>query len=224
MSEYEHQEPIFKSTEGKDVTPWSKKNEPNEKGEIHETTPPSLESLNKTSELDHDEKRDLALARIETVTSKEQVDEIIKDYNAQFEKTNDMAVHMHTVKLGEIILDGKEYVLSEIKGGTKGLMVFEKEPFPSESQIQKATTEITADKQLRGILASIVRGNFNQRDSLSDQDVRDFYKKFDSIDTYFKSGMIGELLKEIEFSNGKEKIREYESKAMQFAGIMFPGQ
>ena len=209
------QEPVFRNSPGKDLR--------SKKEDIHETNPPDLGDIRKTQEFTKNEERDLALARLQTASTEEQVNEIIDEYNAKLEPSDFSQASIMT-QVGELKINGKEFIVEESYGGGKGLLAREKEPFPSEAQIKSAWKAIGTDRQLAGILAGIMKGDLTKRNSLTEQDVRDFYKDYDSIDAYMKSGVITKFLEALQATNTHQKLREYNLKALEFSDTMFPGQ
>ncbi len=147
MGEYQHQEPIFRSSEGKDVTPYSKK-AATPTPEKEDTVPPDATER-------------------------------------------------------EVTLDIKI-------------------PERNETDLQNLLNQIKEDRQLSGILAFLTRGDFNDRDNIDVNDVKDFYTMFPTEEDYMKKSDIGILLTEIKERNDSKKYSEYNHKAITFVDLMFP--
>jgi hypothetical protein len=216
---FQHQEPIFRRSPGEPVIPSSEKEKINFddtvalEGDQVESNNPAFEA-----------KVDAAMELIKHTSSEQEMQQILKEYNQQFEATNDTGRAFRTQKVGEVQFGDQKYYILETFGGTRSLTAEAIMPERTVEDFKQAWDLIKDDKQLKGILAFMARGQFNERDLVNVIDVENFYDKYPSITAYMEQAPIKILLDLIGIQNGTEKQKEYEPKAMQFSDIMFPGQ
>lgn len=80
--------------------------------------------------------------------------------------------------------------------------------------------KIQTDKQYLGIMAELVRGDFNSRDSLDINDVKEFYKRCHTKEEF--NEYVKPLIDEIGQGNSANKHEQYKQKALSLAEILFP--
>lgn len=84
-------------------------------------------------------------------------------------------------------------------------------------------SEISGDRQLKGIVAHFARGSLQSRDSLTPQDLHAFVRqRFPNALAFEKA--VGGFLDQIERSNDKQKRAEYEEKVEELGSIVYGKQ
>lgn len=209
------QEPVFRSSEGKSIGRGKDSEEP----EFDNTIPPETKNEKTEPEVEDDDKLKIALARLAVVTTEEQMQQIIAEYNKAFEATNNLGRAMGESKIAEVQIGGKVIDIIKTTGGIDRL---DARVDRTEAELGSVWDQLKEDKQLRGILAYLVRGNFDSRDSVSINDLRMFFRMYPTEESYMKNSKIGELLKAIKQENGQEKYNEYNISAMKFADLLYP--
>lgn len=125
------------------------------------------------------------------------------------------------------LLDEAEYEakLAQLKQAHDSML---ENPTDSSERIDDRDYEaiwdsIRGNMQLRGILAELVRGDFNQRGKLNLDDVEEFYKIYPNEDEYHSKaeGVMAHFLSEIARLNSPSKLAEYKQSAIDFTDAMF---
>lgn len=224
------QEPVFRSSEGKDVIPFSKKGSIEKEAPEDETVSPNsgnlrevykaVDAIDNKENSEKEEQLDLVLAKLQVCSTEQEAKALVNEYNQKYSKPFDGSKHTLFTNLGELKIANKKYIIQKTDLGNDSLGLLPIESEPSERDYAQAWDQIKDDKQLKGILAYLVRDDFDARQSLTQNDLKEFYKLYPTEDLYMQNDKIGNLLEEIKQLNTKEKYNEYQNKSMKFADIL----
>ncbi len=221
------QEPVFQSSEGKDPR---KKNFVEKEAPEDETVSPNSGNLREASQIanaidnkENSEKKeqlDLVVAKLQVCSTEQEAKALVDEYNQKYSQPFDAGKVATFRNLGELTIGNKKFVIQKGDYGndTLGLLPLESEP--TESDYEQTWDQIKDDKQLKGILAYLVKDDFDARESLTQNDLKEFYKLYPTEDYYHKNSRIPELLEEIKEFNTPQKYSEYKNKSVEFADVL----
>lgn len=224
------QEPVFRSSEGKDVIPFSKKGSVERESPQEETVSPNSGNFREANQvankidgkedLEKQEQLDLVLAKLQVCSTEQEAKALLDEYNKKYSKPFDGSRGTSFSVVGKVSFENKKYIIQKSDYGNDSLDLMPIDSEPTERDYQQVWEQMKDDRQLKGILAYLVRDDFDARNSLTQNDLKEFYKLYPTEDSYMKNDKIGNLLEEIKQLNTKEKYNEYQNKSMKFADIL----
>lgn len=224
------QEPVFRSSEGKDVIPFSKKGSVEREAPQEETVSPNSGNFREANQvankidgkedLEKQEQLDLVLAKLQVCSTEQEAKALLDEYNKKYSKPFDGSRGTSFSVVGKVSFENKKYIIQKSDYGNDSLDLMPIDSEPTERDYQQVWEQMKDDRQLKGILAYLVRDDFDARNSLTQNDLKEFYKLYPTEDSYMKNDKIGNLLEEIKQLNTKEKYNEYQNKSMKFADIL----
>lgn len=211
-SEFKMPEPVFRSSEGKLVTPFSRKETSQQDGQKEK----DQEILSKT------------LLDLESAESVRQAHTIIENYN-NTRSPIDMGVRLHTNLVKKIRIDGKPYNLFQSIGPEANLLLFpDSSPdFKVErTSMEQIWSKLQQDPVMLQILGYMTTGRMfmpqQAREQLTFEHVKQFYKEFPTEDLYMQNERIGMMLSRLKRPDKKHTYNNYHNKAAEFVDLMYP--
>lgn len=203
---YVAQEPVFRSSEGKTVVPFSKKQQ-----SIQREKREREDLLNWT------------LSRLDFSESEAQAQSILDDYNATL-GTVEVTDQALTKEVKSISLGGKKFSVHQSQMEDRRLSLVPERVSPERPRIsvEQVWSRLRQDPRLVNILSYMTTGQFFNTERITLQTVKDFYREFPTEDEYMKNERIGQMLDRLKSDESRKMYLEYYAKAIEFVDTMYP--
>ncbi|QQS22699.1 hypothetical protein IPM19_03650 [bacterium] len=210
-SGFQMPEPVFRSSEGKTVIPYS------QKGAVR---------AEQQTERQENEKDLLpwTLQRLDFADSLDQAESILKDYNETRHAAN-MNARVNAEVVKQIEIGGKLYNVFKSLNPDAQLSILP-DYNADRTSVEQVWHTVHQDEMLFQILGYMTTGRLLMPQQLKEritiEHIKQFYKEFPTEDKYMQNERIGMMLNGLKHSENMRLYHNYHAKAAEFVDIMYP--